>query len=157
MLSLTPTPLKGKGWKCVEKCSHGEIKTEITDQLLPHAKQTNHKRNESNLLPIDDRLEQWELKITPSHPPTSISLPLRGIGELGMGVKVSSYSFIFSAPSFSLSSPAPVWCPSHGMSFLNWSYMDFPHATALQVLLQFGSVLQGPSCISRSPQTTASP
>ena len=101
-MSLTPTPLKGKGWKCVEKCSHGEIKTEITDQLLPHAKQTNHKRNESNLLPIDDRLEQWELKITPSHPPTSISLPLRGIGELGMGVKVSSYSFIFSAPSFSL-------------------------------------------------------
>lgn len=58
MLSLTPTPLKGKGRKCIEKCSHAEIKTEITHQLLPRAKQTNHKRNESNLLPIDDKLEQ---------------------------------------------------------------------------------------------------
>lgn len=95
---------------------------EIALQLLSQANKTQRKGHKYNLLPVTNRLEQWEIKIklktTSLHPSFSITSPEQhriGNGSCGPSIALHHQPLL---PGHSLS-PAPLWSSSHRiLSFL---------------------------------------
>ena len=141
-------------------------KTDLTWEnlfnLLPiKSEQSNEKQNLNLRTPSSHPSLLPRLILTPNF--LYLLLP-SGAGGQGMGFAISSSHNVSVAPSFSHSSPAPMWGPSHRrQSAMNFSNVAPSHRLAvLHKLLQCGSlpwgaVLQEQAAPARVPHGVTSP